>query len=31
MMNWDFLLPVVIVGAWIVLNRYLLPRLGIRT
>ena len=31
-MTWnDLLLPALILGGWIVLNRYILPRLGVPT
>jgi hypothetical protein len=28
---WDWVLPAVVVVAWLVLNRWILPRLGVPT
>lgn len=31
MIGWDLLTIIGIIAAWVVLNRWVLPRLGIRT
>jgi len=30
-MSWDLLIPVGVLAVWVILNRWILPRLGVPT